>query len=97
MDASRSRMLCPINSLNILNTMLFPSQFTHIFSQYNEQHILRFFQGYSDEQKEVFLRGFLKPENQLSDPPFPIDFDLFNEETRSMITLEIHFLGMDTN
>ena len=66
-------------------------------SEYNEGDILRFFHRSSAEQKDNFLRAFLKPEIQLSNHFFPIDFDLFNEETQSVITLVSHFLGMDLN
>ena len=83
MDASRSRMLCPINSLKIQNT---PSEFTQMSSEYNEGDILCFFQRSSAEQKDAFLGACLKSEIQLSNPPFPIDFDL-----------ESQLLGMESN
>ena len=66
-------------------------------SEYNEGDILWLFQRSSNEQKDAFLGACLKPENQLSNPPFPIDFDLFNEETKFVITLVSWFLGMDSN
>ena len=66
-------------------------------SEYNQGDILWLFQRSSVEQKETFLKTCLKPEIQLSEPLFPIDFDLFNEETRSIITLARQFLGMDSN
>ena len=66
-------------------------------SEYNEEDILRFFQRSSAEQKEAFLKTCLNPEIQFSNPLFPIDFDMFNEETQSVITLASQFLGMDSN
>ena len=74
-------MLCPINSINIRNTFLILSEFTQMSNEYNEEDILRFFQESSTEQKEAFLKACLKPGIQLSNPLFPIDFDMFNEET----------------
>ena len=97
MDTSMSRMMCPINSLNIRNTLLIPSKFTHMSSEYNEEDILHFFQGSSNEQKYIFLKACLKPESHISDPPFPIDFDLFNDGNQYVITIEIQFSGMDSN
>ena len=97
MDASRSRMLCPIDSLNIRNTLLIPSEFTQMSSEYNEGDILQFFQRSSDEKKDAILRACLNPENQLSNPFFPIDFDMFNEENQHIITLARMGLGMDLN
>ena len=49
-------------------------------SEYNEEDILWFFQESSAKQKEAFLKTCLKSEIQLSNPLFPIDFDMFNEE-----------------
>ena len=65
MDTSRSRMLCPINSLNVQNTLLVPFEFIHMSSEYTKQDILCSFQGSLDEQKDVFLKTCLKPESQL--------------------------------
>ena len=96
MDASRSRILCPINSLNIQNTLPIPSKFIQLSSEYNGE-ILRFFQESSDEQKNAFLKASLKPESQLSNPPLPIDFSLFNEENQSVTILASQFLGLDSN
>ena len=56
-------MLCPINSLNVRNTLLIRSNFTQMSSEYNEEDILHLFQGSLDEQKYVFLRACLKPES----------------------------------
>ena len=97
MDMSRSIVLCPINSLTIRNTLLIPPEFTQMSSEYNEGDILWFFQESSTEKKEYFLKTCLKPEIQLSNPLFPIDFDLFNEETQSLITIESLFLGINSN
>ena len=97
MDMSRSRMLHPINSLNIWNTLLIPSDFTQMSNEYNEEYILLFFQESLGERKEFFLKTHLNLESQLSNPLFPIYFDMFNEETQSMITLASQLLGMDLN
>ena len=43
MDAYSSRLLCPINSLNIRNTLLIHSKFIQFSSEYNEVDILRSF------------------------------------------------------
>ena len=97
MDASRSRILCPINSLNIWSSLSIPYEFIQLSIEYNEGEILRFFQESSYEQKYTFLKACLKPESQFSNPPFLIDFDLFNEETQSVITIASQFLGLDSN
>ena len=97
MDASRSRILCPINSLNIRSSLSIPSEFIQLSNEYNEGEILHFFQESSDEQKDAFIKACLKPEIQLSNPPFPIDFILFNEETRPIIILASQFLGLDSS
>ena len=63
----------------------------------NEGEILHFFQESSNEQKDAFLKSCLKPESQLLNPPFLIDFGLFNEETQSVIITASQFLGLDSN
>ena len=66
-------------------------------SEYNEGDILRFFHRYLNEQKHSFLRAHLNPKNQLSNPFFPIDFDMFNEENQHIINLARMGLGMELN
>ena len=43
MDASRSKILCPINLLVIQNTMNIPADFTQTSKEYKEENILQFF------------------------------------------------------
>ena len=51
MDVSRSKLLCPINSLTIRNTLLIPYEFTQMSNEYNEEDILRFFQHRSKSNR----------------------------------------------
>ena len=65
--------------------------------EYKEEKLVQFFEESLVEQKEAFLKTCSKPDSQLLNHPFPIDYNLFNEETQSLITLESHFLGLDMN
>ena len=80
MDASRSKKICLVNSLVIWNTLLIPTDFAQISKEYNEENLVQFFRESSVEQKETFFKAFSKPDSQLLNIPFSIDYDLFNEE-----------------
>ena len=93
MDAYRSKILFPITSLVIRDTLLIPVDFSQISKEYKEENLAHFFLESLVEQKENFLKAYSKPDSQLLNHPFPIDYNLFNEETQSLITLTSHFLG----
>ena len=97
MDISRSQILCPVNSLVIQNTLLIPIDFVQMSKEYKEEKLVQIFQEPLVEQKETFLKTCSKPDSQLLNHHLPIDYNLFNEETRSLITFASQFLGLDTN
>ena len=80
MDAYRSKILCPVNSLIIRNTLLISVDFSQISKEYKEENLVQFFWESSVKQKETFLKTYSKPDSQLLNYPFPIDYNLFNEE-----------------
>ena len=49
--------------------------------EYKEENLVQFFQESSVQKKETFLKSCSKPNSQLLNHPFPIDYNLFNEET----------------
>ena len=51
MDASRSNILCSVNSLVIGNTLLIPVNFSQIYKEYKEENLVQFLQESSVEQK----------------------------------------------
>ena len=97
MDASRSKILCPIKSLVIQNTLLILVDFSQTSKEYKEDNLLQVFQESSVEQKETLLKTFSKPEIQFLNKHVLIYYNLVNEETQSLITLASQFLGMDMN
>ena len=97
MDASRSNILCLVNSLVIRNTLRVLADFSHMSNEYKEKNLLQFFQEYSIKQKEYFLKTCSKLEIYFLNHHFPIDYTLFNEETQSLLTLASQFFGLDTN
>ena len=44
MDASRSKILRPVNSLVIWKIMLIPTDFSQMSKEYKEEDLLQFFQ-----------------------------------------------------
>ena len=56
-----------------------------------------FFSRVLNQIKREFPQNMLKIDSQLLNHPFLIDYNLFNEDTKSLIPLTSYFLGMDTN
>ena len=79
MDASRSKILCPVSSLFIRNTLFVPANFVQVFKEYKEEILVQFFRESTVEQKETFLESCSKLDSQLLNHPFPIDYNMFNE------------------
>ena len=77
--------------------LLIPVDFSKTSKEYKEENLVQFFREFPVKQKETFLKSCSKPDSQLLNQPFPIDYNLFNEETQSLLTLESQFLGLDTN
>ena len=61
--------------------MLIQDNFSQTSKEYKEENLVHFFWDSSVEQKETFLKTCSKPEIQLLNNPFPIDYNMFNEET----------------
>ena len=97
MDASRSKILCPVSSLVIRNTLSVSAYFIQMSKEWKEEILVQFFREYSVEKKENFLKSCSKFDSQVLSNHFPIDYNMFNEETQSLLTLASQFLGLDTN
>ena len=63
MDASRSKILRPVNSLVIWNTLLIPTDFAQISKEYKEENLVQFFREFPVKQKETFLKDCSKPDS----------------------------------
>ena len=81
MDASRSKILCLVNSLVIWNTLSILTDFVQVFEEYKEYILVQFFLASTVENKETFLKACSKPDSQMLNHPFPIDYNTFNGET----------------
>ena len=79
MDASRSKILYPLSSLVIQNTLSIPANFVQVFKEYKEEILVQFFWESTVEQKETSLKACSKPYSQFLNHPFPIDYNMFNE------------------
>ena len=67
--------------------MLIQDNFSQTSKEYKEENLVHFFWDSSVEQKETFLKTYSKPDSQLLNRHFLIDYNMFNEETESLITL----------
>ena len=91
------KFMCPISSLVIRNTLSVSTNFSLVSKEYKEENLIQFFRESRVERNETFLKTCSKPKSQLLNDPFPIDYDMFNEENQSLLTLASQFLGLDTN
>ena len=97
MDITNSKILCPVSSMVIRKTLLVPDEFTLKYKDYNEESIVQCFRESVIEKKHEFFKKCFKPDFELLEQPFPVDADLFNEETQCTVTLLSQFLGLDTD
>ena len=97
MNRSKSKILFPIQDLNIRKALHVPDEFSHTSQEYEEENIIQLFQESTTESKEAFLESCSKPNAEFITPSYPIDLSLFNEENQWCITLASKFLGLDTN
>ena len=51
MDATNSKILCPINPLFMANTFDLPIEFTLVSKEFNEEIIMEYFREFTIEQK----------------------------------------------
>ena len=87
----------PIDAPAILKALVVPHEFVQLFQEYKENIIIQFFHESTIEIKEAFMNSCSKPDGKILSLSYPIDLDLFNEESQSYVTMASHFLGLDTN
>ena len=95
MDATKSKILCPVSPLVIKSILSGPIEFTQNSKEYNEETLIQYFTMSTIEHKQPFFKICFKPDVQLQSQPFLVDANLFNKETRCVITLMSKFLGLD--
>ena len=97
MNRSKSKVLFPIQSLDIRKALHVPDQFVHMSQAYQEENIVHFFRESIVESREAFPKSCSKPDDELVSLSYPIDLSLFNEETQWCIKLTSQFLGLYNN
>ena len=97
MNRSKSKVLFPIQALDIHKSLHVIDEFFHTSQAYEEENIMHFFRESIVESREAFLKYCSKPNAESISLSYPIDLSLFNEESQWCITLASQFLGLDTN
>ena len=97
MDRLKSKIMCPIDAPSIRKALAVPHEFVQLSQEYKEEIIIQFFHESAIEIKEAFMKSCSKPDSEILSLSYPIDLDLFNEESQSCVTLACQFLGLDTN
>ena len=97
MDRLKSKILCPIDAPTIRKALAVPHEFVQLSQEYKEEVIIQFFHESAVEIKEGFMKSCSKTDGEILSLSYPIDLDLFIEESQSCVILASQFLGLDTN
>ena len=97
MDLTKSKILCYVNALVIWDSLTVTSSFTLIQEYFNEEKLIQYFQEETLEYKQSFFTTYFMLYVFLQNQCFPVDFNLFNQETNFVISLMSQFLGIDTD
>ena len=96
MDATKSKILCLASPLVVRDSFVVPSTFTQVYEYFSEEIFVQSFCEATIEKKWSFFTTYFKPDVSIQNQAFPVDTNLFNDETKLVISLMSHFLGLDT-
>ena len=97
MVSTKSKILCHVNALVVLDSLAVPSSFTLSREDFNEKNLIHYFREETLEKKQSFFTTYFRSYVSLQNQYFHVDTNLFNEETKLVISLMIQFLGLDTD
>ena len=82
MDVSNTKILFPVKSLAVQDSLAFPPSFTLNREEFVEEDLIQKFRHETIEEKQPFLSRFFRIDVSLTNQPFPLDTVLFNEESQ---------------
>ena len=62
-----------------------------------EESVIEMYKHATIEETQAFLLKICKPNVSIENVPFPLDIDLFNEESQCVISPLCQFLGLDSD
>ena len=69
--------------------------FTQSREEFVEEYLIQLFRNENVEEKQPFFSKCFTYDVSLANQPFPLDVNLFNEETKLVISMLIQLLGID--
>ena len=87
MDSNHSKILFPINSIFIRDALEVTQSFTQNLEYFIEENVIELYIHVAVEEKQAFLSKRIKPKISIENVPFPLDIDLFNEESPWVLSL----------
>ena len=81
MDSNRSKILFPINALVVRDSLELPQLFTQNLDYFAEESLIEQFKHAIIEDKRIFYSKIINPDISIETKHFPIDINLFNEES----------------
>ena len=81
MDVSKTKILYPVNILVVWDSLAVPPSFTLNTKEFVEEDLIQQFRHAAIEEKQPFFSKFFRNDVSLTNQPFPLDINLFNEES----------------
>ena len=95
MDAAKSNIICHVNALVVQYSLTVTPTFTQNREEFSEEDLIQFFRHATIKQKHPFFLKSYRSDISLDNQPFPLDVNLFNDETQIIVSMMSQFLGLD--
>ena len=87
MDSAKSNIICHDNAIIVWDSITIPPTFTQNHEEFSEEDLIQFFTHATIEQKQPFFVKCFRSYVSLDNQHFPIDVNLFNEETKIIVAM----------
>ena len=95
MDVDKSKILSSLSPLVVRDTFSVTDTFTQLSEEFSEESLIQTFIEATTKQKQAFFNACFKPDFSLHNQAFPIETNMFTDETQSIISMMSQFLGLD--
>ena len=87
MDLAKTNITRHVNALVIRYSLTVPPSFTLIQEDFNDEDLIQSFRHATLEQKQPFFSKCFRSNVSLANQAFPLDVNLFNEETKLVVSM----------
>ena len=94
MDSAKTKILCPVNALVIRYYLIILPSFTLRWEDFIEEDLIQSFRHVTIEEKKPLFSKCFRYDVSLTNQRFPLDVNMFNEETKLVISMLSQLLGI---